>query len=91
MLLIRDGQRVLLQQRPPTGIWGGLWSLPECPLDKDPHAWGQTQLGLTLSSETRITGHQPYVQPFPVTYHSDSRTTGGRDVQNHGAAAMGLV
>ncbi len=30
MLLIRneDGE-VLLQQRPPSGIWGGLWSLPE--------------------------------------------------------------
>ena len=54
MLLIQDGQRVLLQQRPPTGIWGGLWSLPECPLDKDPHAWGQAQLGLTLSSEAAL-------------------------------------
>lgn len=30
MLLIRDArQRVLLQRRPPAGIWGGLWSLPE--------------------------------------------------------------
>lgn len=30
MLLIRNQKgEVLLQQRPPTGIWGGLWSLPE--------------------------------------------------------------
>lgn len=29
MLLIHDEHRVLLQRRPPTGIWGGLWSLPE--------------------------------------------------------------
>ncbi len=30
MLVIRDGaRRVLLQRRPPSGIWGGLWSLPE--------------------------------------------------------------
>jgi A/G-specific adenine glycosylase len=29
MLIIRDGQgRVLLVKRPPSGIWGGLWSLP---------------------------------------------------------------
>ena len=21
---------ILLEQRPPSGIWGGLWSLPEC-------------------------------------------------------------
>ena len=24
---------VLLERRPPTGIWGGLWSFPECPPD----------------------------------------------------------
>jgi len=30
MLVLRDAQnKVLLAQRPPAGIWGGLWSLPE--------------------------------------------------------------
>ena len=30
MLIVRDaGGRVLLEQRPPTGIWASLWSLPE--------------------------------------------------------------
>jgi A/G-specific adenine glycosylase len=29
MLVIVDGGRVLLEQRPPSGIWGGLLSLPE--------------------------------------------------------------
>lgn len=29
MLLIRREGRLLLERRPPTGIWGGLWSLPE--------------------------------------------------------------
>jgi A/G-specific adenine glycosylase len=29
MLVLKDGARVLLEKRPPTGIWGGLWSLPE--------------------------------------------------------------
>ncbi len=29
MLLLTDGQRVLLERRPPTGIWGGLLALPE--------------------------------------------------------------
>lgn len=28
-LLITDGEHVLLERRPPTGIWGGLLSLPE--------------------------------------------------------------
>lgn len=29
VLCVLDKQKVLLQQRPPTGIWGGLWSFPE--------------------------------------------------------------
>jgi A/G-specific adenine glycosylase len=30
MLILRDEQgRVLLEKRPPAGIWGGLWCLPE--------------------------------------------------------------
>jgi A/G-specific adenine glycosylase len=29
MLLLRQGNSVLLQKRPAKAIWGGLWSLPE--------------------------------------------------------------
>jgi len=29
MLLLVRGGEVLLEKRPPTGIWGGMWSLPE--------------------------------------------------------------
>jgi len=36
MLLLRDTQgRVLLERRPPTGLWGGLWSLPQCASEQD--------------------------------------------------------
>ena len=34
LLLERDGA-ILLEQRPPAGIWGGLWSLPEVPCGTD--------------------------------------------------------
>ena len=36
MLLITRGNQVLLERRPPTGIWGGLWSLPEALRADDP-------------------------------------------------------
>ncbi len=29
MLILRRGDEVMLEKRPPTGIWGGLWSFPE--------------------------------------------------------------
>ncbi|MCK9489774.1 MAG: A/G-specific adenine glycosylase [Xanthomonadales bacterium] len=39
LLLLDDRQRILLGRRPESGIWGGLWSLPEYPdrssLDSD--------------------------------------------------------
>lgn len=51
MLVINDHRsRVLLQKRPPTGIWGGLWSLPECPVDTDIKQHCRKRLGLSVSS-----------------------------------------
>ncbi len=45
-LLLRDPQgRVLLERRPPSGIWGGLWCLPE--VDVDPGEWIRHRLGAT--------------------------------------------
>ena len=35
LVLLRAGE-VLLEKRPPSGIWGGLWSLPECAETDDP-------------------------------------------------------
>ncbi len=51
MLMIRnDHGQVLLQQRPPTGIWGGLWGFPEC-TEKDVQCWCREELGLEISPE----------------------------------------
>ncbi len=36
LLALRDGNSVLLEQRPPQGIWGGLLSLPELSEGADP-------------------------------------------------------
>jgi len=39
LMVVLDGDRVLLETRPPTGIWGGLLSLPELPPGADPREW----------------------------------------------------
>ena len=35
VLLIERGGEILFEKRPPLGIWGGLWSLPEVGVDAD--------------------------------------------------------
>ena len=45
MLVVVAGGEVLLEKRPSSGIWGGLWSLPEAAADARPEealraAWG---------------------------------------------------
>lgn len=54
-LLITDDQgQILLEQRPPTGIWASLWSLPEHPLDRSPEAYLQATFGLQTQARTDL-------------------------------------
>ncbi|ADJ28932.1 A/G-specific adenine glycosylase [Nitrosococcus watsonii] len=48
LILLNDQGEVLLERRPPTGIWGGLWSFPECPSQTEAAPWCQEQLGWPL-------------------------------------------
>ena len=42
MLLLSNQQgEILMIKRPPVGIWGGLWSLPECPVNENISQWCQ--------------------------------------------------
>jgi len=51
MLIVRDGKgRVLLERRPPTGIWGGLWSLPECDMDADIERACEERFGVRIGA-----------------------------------------
>jgi A/G-specific adenine glycosylase len=52
MLIIKnDLDEVLLYKRPPTGIWGGLWSLPEIESNEISHQeWARLNLGLEISN-----------------------------------------
>ena len=49
MLILGDGSGgVLLERRPPSGIWGGLWSLPECPPEETVAGWCRRVLGVEI-------------------------------------------
>lgn len=48
LLLVDNEHNILLEQRPPSGIWGGLWSFPECATEVDPVQWTREQLQLNI-------------------------------------------
>ena len=52
VLVVRapDG-RVLLERRPASGIWGGLYSLPELPAEDSPRDWCARMLGAAVAAE----------------------------------------
>jgi len=54
MLLLVHHGRVLLEKRPPSGIWGGLWSLPEMRSGVDPAAYCEMRYGARLASVEKL-------------------------------------
>jgi A/G-specific adenine glycosylase len=62
MLLLQNSEdELLLERRPPSGIWGGLWSLPECPHDVEIAKWCGERMGLELLQAQRW---EPVVHTF---------------------------
>ncbi len=52
MLIVSNNNgEILLQRRPPSGIWGGLLSLPEIPIDADTTQWCKHTLGITIKKK----------------------------------------
>ena len=48
MLILKNrADEIMLEQRPPSGIWGGLWSLPECPSEDQAVQWCNDNLGVS--------------------------------------------
>jgi A/G-specific adenine glycosylase len=95
MLLIRDArERVLLVRRPPAGIWGGLWSLPECGARGDLRAFARDNFGFDIAPQrpwARLThGFSHFeleITPVPARLVGDS----GAIMENAGAVWYNLA
>jgi len=60
MMILLQGDAVMLEKRPPTGIWGGLWSFPEADDHDDYATVAQHRFG--VSSRLK--------QPLPTLSHA---------------------
>jgi A/G-specific adenine glycosylase len=65
LLLSNEAGGILLEQRPPAGIWGGLWSLPEVAHGQPLDAWCREQMGLRV----RVIEEWPCVQHTFSHFH----------------------
>jgi A/G-specific adenine glycosylase len=52
VLLAQRGSKVLLERRPPSGIWGGLWGLPEFPTREHAAQWCSENLAGASATRT---------------------------------------
>jgi A/G-specific adenine glycosylase len=58
LVVLSPTGEVLLERRPPTGVWGGLWSLPECPLPTILEDWCRERLGAELHRVEKLQGRR---------------------------------
>jgi len=60
MLLLLNGNEVMLEKRPSSGIWGGLWSLPEIGMHEIAVEVAASRFGLQTEAE----------EPLPIVNHA---------------------
>lgn len=81
MILVHADEAVFLERRPPSGIWGGLWSFPEIDLEEDAAVWCEQRLNTTLVNLERwstvrhsFTHYDLDIDPVAVRVDKQSRT-----------------
>ncbi len=67
MLLLTRHESVLVERRPPTGIWGGLWSLPELPAGGCAEQYCTTRFGAQVRATHPLTAIEHGFTHFRLT------------------------
>jgi A/G-specific adenine glycosylase len=80
MLIFHDPiyKRVFLERRPPAGVWGGLWSFPECPNEEDINSWSQQRYGIYSSKSKQLAAIKHKLTHFqmditPIYFHISAK------------------
>ena len=86
LLLSNANAEYLLIKRPPSGIWGGLWALPELPDSAtDCQAWCNQQFGISIANGKRLatirhsfTHFELEIQPIVCNVNQSTAPTANR-------------
>ncbi|MFO1205532.1 MAG: A/G-specific adenine glycosylase [Burkholderiales bacterium] len=68
VVYIEEGA-VMLERRPPTGVWGGLWALPEAAVDADPERLCHARFGVAPMRIERLGVIRHAFTHFKLTMH----------------------
>jgi A/G-specific adenine glycosylase len=86
MILVYAGESVFLERRPPSGIWGGLWSFPEIDPQDDPSSWCEQTLNASPVDIAQwptvrhsFTHYDLDIEPTAVRVDMRSRTVADRN------------
>ena len=77
LLLHDEDGSVLLERRPPSGIWGGLLSLPELPEGATPEGWCRDTLGIVAIESARLAPVEHGFTHFDLRLQPVVMTAGG--------------
>jgi A/G-specific adenine glycosylase len=69
VLLLERAGEFLFEKRAPLGIWGGLWSLPECNVEADMHAEIRARFGAEAEPAIALTPIEHGFTHFALTLH----------------------
>lgn len=85
MLVVLARGEVLLEKRPPTGIWGGMWSLPEIDVHAKPAEALESEWGIRAARvraldcfEHAFTHFTLEVKPWRIEARATSRLAAGK-------------
>jgi A/G-specific adenine glycosylase len=66
-LLMQQGDQVFLQQRPPVGLWGGLFCFPQFEDEASLRDW-LAQHQISADNLSQLIAFRHTIQPFPSGY-----------------------
>jgi len=83
MLLILDGNEVMLEKRPSNGIWGGLWSLPEISMQDIASEVTLRRFGLDVEAEEPLESIQHVFTHFKLEILPQPLSVTNRPLQSN--------
>lgn len=97
MVFVRSGSRMLLERRPPRGIWGGLWAPPEFQTAESARAFVASRFGAGSSARKLPTLRHAFthfdlaIEPWAVEIAVPAAEVGDGDARWHELGSIDAV